>query len=193
MNLIASGGITMYPLILCSIIAVAVIFERCIYWLLLSAGSKAQSLPQSFDQISTLPLDDRKVRKDPIMRVVTAFLLQEKNQSTNLVKIEINSIQESMTRNMKVLDTLISVAPMFGILGTVIGMIISFNMVGGSSNIDPNVAMAGISQAFISTGAGLVISILCLIAHNFFAAKVSNVQVALRKALLQLEDVSDAK
>lgn len=193
MNLIASGGITMYPLILCSIIAIAVIFERCIYWLVLSTRSKVQSLPQSFDQISTLSLDDYKDRKDPIMRVVAAFLMQEENHCNNLVKLEISSIQESMTRFMKILDTLISVAPMLGILGTVIGMIISFNMVGGSSSIDPNVAMTGVAQAFITTGAGLVISIFCLIAHNVFAAKMSNVQVAMRKTLLRLEDVSDAK
>lgn len=77
-----------------------------------------------------------------------------------------------MRRFMGVIDTMITVAPLLGIFGTVLGIITSFEMLGTAGIQDPKAVTAGVAQALITTAAGLAIAILSVFPYNYFNAKV---------------------
>jgi biopolymer transport protein ExbB len=83
---------------------------------------------------------------------------------------------KSMRRGMPILDTVITIAPMLGILGTVTGIISSFDLLGQSGVEDPKAVVAGIAEALITTAAGLGISIAAVFPFNYFNSRIENAQ-----------------
>jgi biopolymer transport protein ExbB len=94
-----------------------------------------------------------------------------------------------MRRYLPVLDTIITAAPLLGILGTVIGIIHSFDMLGTAGIQDPQAVTSGIAQALITTAAGLVIAILTLFPYNYFMTKVEKAGARIEKYATSLEIV----
>ena len=94
-----------------------------------------------------------------------------------------------MRRFMNVLDTMITVAPLLGIFGTVTGIIQSFNVLGTSGIEHPEVVTAGIAQALITTAAGLAIAILTVFPYNYFNSLVEDVAIQIEKYATSLEIV----
>jgi biopolymer transport protein ExbB len=88
------------------------------------------------------------------------------------MQIEAEKEIERTRQGLSILDTIITLAPLLGILGTVTGIIQAFDLLGASGIPDPRVATAGISQALITTAAGLVIAIATLIPFNYFVRRV---------------------
>ena len=82
---------------------------------------------------------------------------------------------EKMKRNLSVLDTIITLAPLLGILGTVSGIIVSFDLLGDAGIEDPKAVTGGIAQALLTTAAGLAIAIVALLPYNAFTRKVEKV------------------
>jgi biopolymer transport protein ExbB len=96
---------------------------------------------------------------------------------------------QRMQRFMPVLDTMITVAPLLGILGTVIGIIDSFQMLGTSTIGDPKLVTGGIAQALITTAAGLGISIVAVIPYNYFNSRINQAMHVMEKYATSLEVV----
>jgi biopolymer transport protein ExbB len=94
-----------------------------------------------------------------------------------------------MRRYISVLDTMITVAPLLGIFGTVIGIISSFEILGVSGIERPQAVTAGIAQALITTAAGLGIAILSVFPYNYFNSRVENAVLAIEKYSTSLEIV----
>jgi len=94
-----------------------------------------------------------------------------------------------MRRFNGVLDTMITVAPLLGIFGTVLGIIISFEMLGTAGIENPQAVTAGIAQALITTAAGLGIAILSVFPYNYFNARVENAALNIEKYATSLEIV----
>ena len=94
-----------------------------------------------------------------------------------------------MRRYMSILDTMITVAPLLGILGTVIGIINSFEMIGTAGIEDPRTVTAGIAQALITTAAGLSIAIIAVFPYNYFNSRVDNAARTIEKYATSLEIV----
>ena len=94
-----------------------------------------------------------------------------------------------MRRFMNVLDTMITVAPLLGIFGTVIGIINSFELLGSSGIEHPQAVTAGIAQALITTAAGLGIAILSVFPYNYFNSRVENAALTIEKYATSLEIV----
>jgi biopolymer transport protein ExbB len=94
-----------------------------------------------------------------------------------------------MGRYMPVLDTMITVAPLLGILGTVLGIITSFKMLGSSGIADPKLVTAGIAQALITTATGLAISIIAVIPYNYFKTRIDRAVHVMEKYATSLEVV----
>jgi biopolymer transport protein ExbB len=90
---------------------------------------------------------------------------------------------------MSVLDTMITVAPLLGIFGTVIGIIISFEILGTTGIENPQAVTAGIAQALITTATGLGIAILSVFPYNYFNSRVENAALAIEKYATSLEIV----
>jgi biopolymer transport protein ExbB len=94
-----------------------------------------------------------------------------------------------MRRYLGVLDTMITVAPLLGIFGTVIGIIMSFELLGAGGIEHPQAVTAGIAQALITTASGLGIAILSVFPYNYFNSRVENAALAIEKYATSLEIV----
>lgn len=88
------------------------------------------------------------------------------------MEAETEMVLQRMNRFMPVLDTMITVAPLLGILGTVLGIISSFKMLGAEGIADPKLVTAGIAQALVTTATGLIISISAVIPYNYFNTRI---------------------
>ena len=180
-DLFKSGGIVMWPLLLISITSLACIFERIAYWkdVIKKNDSKLMITVEKYstissvdftkqNEISSIPLE--KVLLDSL-KIIDRSLLTDKN-SIDLklaLEISIQSIQSEFGRFSNLFSTIITVTPLLGLLGTVLGLINSFSFIKlGESGVNAQEVTGGISEALISTATGLIIAIITLIFSNYF-------------------------
>ena len=180
-DLFKSGGIIMWPLLLISITSLACIFERIAYWkdVIKKNDSKLMITVEKYstissvdftkqNEISSIPLE--KVLLDSL-KIIDRSLLTDKN-SIDLklaLEISIQSIQSEFGKFSNLFSTIITVSPLLGLLGTVLGLINSFSFIKlGESGVNAQEVTGGISEALISTATGLIIAIITLIFSNYF-------------------------
>ena len=183
----------MYPLLGCSILALTVILERSFFWI---REDMRRSQPLVDDvlglcQQSAWDTIRRKVQgsKDYVIRIlVTGILHRDFSMAKAMESAAADEIRR-MQRYMGVLDTMITVAPLLGIFGTVIGIIISFELLGSSGIEHPQAVTAGIAQALITTAAGLGIAILSVFPYNYFNSRVARAALVIEKYATSLEIV----
>ena len=172
-ELVKAGGWLMLPLVLCSIFTIAISIERFIRLkkslvlpavLLMNPNKTAEQVEQQLKQ-------DQNLQRSTLGRVFTAGY-RSKNQTEQYARaqMEVVASQEIgyLEKNINFLGTLSAVAPLLGLLGTVIGIIESFLMIDIGTNSDPVLMMPGISKALITTAAGMFIAIPALFAHRYF-------------------------
>ena len=178
-ELMFKGGFIMWPLLACSIVALAVVFERLLFWLLIGLR-KNQSL---INRIFTLTeegdfdiaIQEGESSKCLVCRILTAGLAHRNYGLAPSLEAAANQEIEKMKRSLSVLDTIITLAPLLGILGTVSGIIISFDLLGEAGIEDPKAVTGGIAQALITTATGLAIAIVALLPYNALTRKVEKV------------------
>ena len=180
-DLFKSGGIVMWPLLLISITSLACIFERIAYWkdVIKKNDSKLMITVEKYstissvdftkqNEISSIPLEN--VLLDSL-KIIDRSLLTDKN-SIDLklaLEISIQSIQSEFGKFSNLFSTIITVSPLLGLLGTVLGLINSFSFIKlGESGVNAQEVTGGISEALISTATGLIIAIITLIFSNYF-------------------------
>lgn len=174
------GGITMWPLLLFSILTVAFIVER---WLALR---RAQINVNDFlSKVRKALLVNRDVRaavkvceefKGPVASVVKAGLLRYGHPKEDIEKsIESAAIFEAgrLERGLMVLSSSANISPMLGFLGTVTGMIKSFATLAQAGLSNPGAVAAGISEALITTATGLFIAIPAQLGYNYFMSRIN--------------------
>jgi biopolymer transport protein ExbB len=169
------GGPVMYPLLLCSIIALAAIIERFLFWM----KERRVSTPQLIQQLLRLTerglFDEAQAEaagtRDPIARILVNGLSHHHFSLEGALDVAVQAELRRMKRSLGILDTLITVAPLLGIFGTVTGILAAFGALEGRIP-DPRIVASGIAQAVITTVAGLGIAIPTVVAYNYFCAKV---------------------
>ena len=180
-DLFKSGGIVMWPLLLISITSLACIFERIAYWkdVIKKNDSKLMITVEKYstissvdfikqNEISSIPLE--KVLLDSL-KIIDRSLLTDKNYIDLKLALEISiqSIQSEFGKFSNLFSTIITVSPLLGLLGTVLGLINSFSFIKlGESGVNAQEVTGGISEALISTATGLIIAIITLIFSNYF-------------------------
>ena len=180
-DLFKSGGIVMWPLLLISITSLACIFERIAYWkdVIKKNDSKLMITVEKYstissvdftkqNEISSIPLE--KVLLDSL-KIIDRSLLNDKNNIDLKLALEISiqSIQSEFGKFSNLFSTIITVSPLLGLLGTVLGLINSFSFIKlGESGVNAQEVTGGISEALISTATGLIIAIITLIFSNYF-------------------------
>jgi biopolymer transport protein ExbB len=191
-EIIHRGAIATYPLIVLSIVSVAVILER--FWSLRNAGAATQ-------MIATSILDSVKQgRKDLALalckqnsesaaaRVFLAMLAQ--NESLDKLSASMNEAMfeesQKMKKNLWILGTVASSAPFIGLLGTVIGIIKAFENMAVVGTGGFTVVAAGISEALVATALGLGVAIIALIFYNYFQVRVGNLSGLVRIQAMKL-------
>jgi biopolymer transport protein ExbB len=187
------GGPVMYPLLACSIIALSVVIERAIFWLRLVI----QSQPSLVDEILDLSrqgdwesIKNKTVHtKDYIIKILVSGILHKEFSMIKAMEAAAADEVKQMRRFMGILDTMITVAPLLGIFGTVLGIISSFEILGSAGIEHPQEVTSGIAQALITTAAGLGIAILSVFPYNYFNSRVENAAVLIEKYATSLEIV----
>ncbi len=172
-ELVKAGGWLMLPLVLCSIFTVAISIERFIRLkksiilpeaILLKVGQSTDTIVQQLKQSATL-------KNSPLGRIFISGY-QSKNHSPEYVRaqMEATASQEIgyLEKNINFLGTLSAVAPLLGLLGTVLGIIESFLVIDLGTNSNPTLMIPGISKALITTAAGMLIAIPALFAYRYF-------------------------
>ena len=187
-EMIVKGGIMMIPLILCSVISVAVITERAIFWLRQRKGIMPAQLIQmaqdgKFDEI----LKQGEANNSYIGRVILSGIWHH-NASPTLA-METSAIQEiaNMKRYLSAMDTIITLAPLLGLLGTIVGMIRSFDIMSIAGIGQPHAVTGGVAEALIATAFGLTVAIVTLVPYNYFLSKVEKAAEEMEQYATRLE------
>ena len=172
-ELVKAGGWLMIPLIICSIFTVAITIERFIRLkrsmvlpndLMMHANASVKNVVQQLKQSPAL-------QQSTLGRVLDAgYASKAQSEQYARAQMEVTASQEIgyLEKNINFLGTLSAVAPLLGLLGTVIGIIEAFLMIDIGTNSDPVLMMPGISKALITTAAGMLIAVPALFAHRYF-------------------------
>ena len=185
MTLFTDGGFMMYPLVLCSLVALGVIFAKV--WTLFVAHRDSQRLLEEIEGLTATgrlgeAIEVAERTRGPVAAILLAGLrrVQErqaggKGSSKDIRKaisttgvIELDFLERGLT----VLATIANVAPMLGFLGTVIGMILAFQAIEIAGQVDPSLVASGIKVALITTATGLAIAIPVNVGYNYFVTRI---------------------
>lgn len=191
------GGPIMYPLLACSIISLTFIIERLIFWW----RENRQCDGELVDRILMLADEgdyealagETRGSKDFVVQMLVCGLVHREYSLENALEMAAEEEVKRMRRNMAPLDTIITLAPLLGILGTVTGIINSFHILGQTTIETPQAVTAGIAEALITTAAGLIIAVPTLIAFNYFNAKTDEAISRMEKYGTSLEIVMNRK
>ena len=193
LELFIEGGIVMYPLLACSVCVLTIIIERTIFWVILNRRHNRQLLQEVLESCQQGNWEQVRKQtigsKDYTIRILVSGIVHRKFSMTKAMEVAAIHEIERMRRGMGVLDTMITVAPLLGILGTVVGIIASFDMLATNGIADPQAVTGGIAQALITTAAGLSIAISAVIPFNYFNVKVEQAVQSMEQYATSLEIV----
>jgi len=190
-----SGGPVMWPLLGCSIITLTVVLERIFFWIGLQRN---RNRPLMDEVLEIARIGDWETIKnktagcrDHVIRMLVVGILHREFSLSKAMEAEAEVTLKRMRKYMTVLDTMITVAPLLGIFGTVLGIITSFQLLGASGIEDPKAVTAGIAQALITTATGLGIAILAVFPYNYFNTRIEAAAHVMEKYATSLEIVTD--
>ncbi|MFH2002673.1 MAG: MotA/TolQ/ExbB proton channel family protein [Planctomycetota bacterium] len=185
------GGPIMYPLLLCSLVSLTVIIERFIFHLRRKARADRSGLMVVLELVRKGDTNEAMVRAkssgNDLLNAVGQSLENHGSGGEQILEMHFAEENRCMSRFMMVLDTIITLAPMLGILGTVLGIIDSFDLLGTQGARDPMAVTGGIARALITTAAGLGIAILTLIPYNYYRSKIESQLNAIEEVATFLE------
>ena len=193
-ELVIAGGWLMLPIIVCSIIAFAIIAER-LWTLRIKRVIPRTLVAQVWEWANEHKLDVERMQKlragSPLGRVLAAGLMN-RNASREIMKEAIEDtgrhVVHELERYINTLGTIASISPLLGLLGTVIGMIKVFSAIMISGVGDANVLAGGISQALITTAAGLTVAIPSYFFYRFFRGMVAEYVISMEEKAISLID-----
>lgn len=192
LELVEAGGWLMVPILLCSVISMAIIVER--FWTLQRKRITPPNLVvQVWQWAKSGNLTDERLRalrkSSPLGRILAAGLVN-RDSSRELMKESIEDVGRhvvhDLDRYLNTLGTIASITPLLGLLGTVIGMIKVFAVITTQGVGDPGVLAGGISEALITTAAGLTVAIPTLMFHRYFRGHVDELVVTMEQEALKM-------
>jgi len=180
----------MWPILITSFIAVSVIIERSIWWILESRKRDGDKLDQIYSALETGDIKSASAyarnSRDPLLRVIWHGLNHYHASLQGALQVAAGIELERAGRFLVVLDTIVTLAPLLGLLGTVTGLIRAFFRL-GDVELSEQAIGGGIAEALIATASGLVIAVVALIALNYFSAKLAKFQFELQTAATNTE------
>jgi biopolymer transport protein ExbB len=189
-HIFIKGGPIMWPMLLASVIALAVVIERVLFLVIDQSRRSPKTVMRFFTEVSKGNVDGAieisKQSKDAVVTTM-GFALEHRDQSLAhaLAYAETRAVKR-YRRGIAVLDTVITLAPLLGLLGTVTGMMGSFAVIGGDLS-SPGAITGGIAEALIATAFGLIIAIVCLIPFNYLNNRIEGIETELLAAGEQLK------
>jgi len=181
----------MWPLLACSFLALVVILERTMFWLG-AFWQRSRDLPGEVLGLAARGQWERirqrtEGSRNYVIRVLISGILHRNFTWARPWRPKPSSRSGRCGRFMGVLDTMITVSPLLGIFGTVLGIITSFKVLGMSGLQDPRAVTGGIAQALITTAAGLGIAIISVFPYNYFNSRIDHACHEMEKYATGLE------
>ncbi|MBE3582979.1 MAG: MotA/TolQ/ExbB proton channel family protein [Limnochordaceae bacterium] len=179
LDVFAKGGPTMYALLLCSVVALAITIERL--WFFWKVHQPADEL---MDDVRQTLAEGKMVEAMQLARdsdSPTGALLaaaiercdEGRQAMEDSLEREAGEQLARLERGLPILDVIVTIAPFLGLLGTVLGIIRAFNVMGSLQGVDsPTRLSVGIAEALITTAAGLIVAIPTLVAHRYLSSRV---------------------
>jgi biopolymer transport protein ExbB len=190
------GGPVMWPILIVSIIALTVVIERCFWW----GGRWFRRDPKRIEKVFTAIENGDTAEasrlsrgsRDPVLRMMWNGLNHQHASLQGALQVAAGIEIKRAGRFLVVMDTLVTLAPLLGLLGTITGLIRSFSFL-GNEELAVQAVTGGIAEALIATACGLGIAIFALIPFNFFTSRVSNLEFELQTAATNLEVMLEAQ
>jgi biopolymer transport protein ExbB len=184
-HIFIKGGPIMWPILAASILAFAVVIERVLFLLTEKRRRDRKALNRMFGEIEKGNLDGAlavsRQTKDCIAGTIGYALEHREHSLQDALDYAQSRTLKKFRRGIAVLDTVITLAPLLGLLGTVTGMMGSFAVIGGDLS-SPGAITGGIAEALIATAAGLGIAITCLLPFNYLNAKIEEIEAEIASA-----------
>jgi biopolymer transport protein ExbB len=190
------GGPIMWPILVVSLTALAVVLERIFWWL----GRWMRRDPKRIEKVFTaIEVGDvaeasrlSRDSRDPVLRMIWNGLNHQHASLQGALQVAAGIEIKRAGRFLVVMDTLVTLAPLLGLLGTITGLMKSFSFL-GNEELAVQAVTGGIAEALIATACGLGIAIFALVPFNFFTSRVSNLEFELQTAATNLEVMLEAQ
>ena len=199
LEIVIAGGWVMVPIILCSVVAAAIILER-LWTLQPRRVVPAELSRQVWEWVSGNQLNHQHLQElrasSPLGQILAASLASRQQDRATLKEIVEDTgrhVVHDLERYLNTLGTIAAVSPLLGLLGTVTGMIRTFSALMSGGTGDPASLAGGISEALITTEAGLMVAIPALIAYRYLRGRVDALVVQMEKEAIALVDALQRK
>lgn len=194
-ELIKAGGWLMLPIVLASMLAVAIILERA-WTLRTSRVAPPDLLARVWQWIRNNELDAGKLKQlradSPLGEVLAAGLLNSKH-GRDIMKESIEEtgshVVHDLEKYLSLLGTIAVISPLLGLLGTVVGIIEAFMAVTANGLNDPTMLAGGISKALITTAGGMVVAIPAMVMHRWLTRHIQGLTVEMEQQAIKLVDI----
>jgi biopolymer transport protein ExbB len=187
-SILIRGGFVMIPLLTASVVAMTVILERLVFWRRLRVRRGETSILALVSE-GDLPqaMQVASASHHPVARVLAAGIAAKHLSPSSAMQAAAQAEVSQGRRYLPILDTIITLAPLLGLLGTITGMISAFGIVSEAGLGQPHAITGGIAEALIATATGLLIAIMTLIPYNYLRSKVERLTDVLEEQSTRLE------
>jgi biopolymer transport protein ExbB len=193
LHIVDAGGMTMYPLIALAIVSLIVIFQKT-YFFYAIRNPQPRKISEMIQRCATTERSNLTTeclnQKSPVSRCFAAVLQSKKSSETEIKSVAeevFGLFQISMDRYLGILDTTTTISPLLGLLGTIVGMIGSFQAMsiarahGASDEV-----LNGVAEALYATATGICIAVVSFIAYNFFTQRIRTMTLETEQAVTAL-------
>ena len=181
----------MWPILVTSVLALTVVIERVIFILLETFRRQPRAVGEMLAAVERQDFDQAilvgQTSRDYVARVITCGLLHRDKSVSKAILRAANLELARFNRGISILDTVITLAPLLGLLGTVTGMIRSFGLLGAGELGAPAAISGGIAEALIATAFGLAVAIIALIPFNYLNSRLEEARLQIQDAASHLE------
>ncbi len=178
------GGWVMWPILATFFLAVCVVLDRAVWWLRLKSTLRPHLQNQAREALGTgdFPKAWQLTQNtpDPYLRNLADGITHANTSMLAAMQLDATHLIEKSEARMWVISTMITLAPLLGLFGTVVGIMGSFSFVGDEQLAATKVS-GGIAEALIATASGIAIAILCLLPYNFYRKRVSVLRGSLER------------
>jgi len=192
-DIINKGGVFMYPIIVCSVISLAVILERffnCRKNLImpfdLYLNIKNLFINNEIEAAKNILNNNKTIFANLINFV---FMFKDRETTKNIIDENGKRQLQKSSFSLQVLSTIASIAPLLGLLGTVTGMIKVFSVLSIEGATNPENLALGISEALFTTVAGLIVAIISFVFYKYFQARLNSIFLNLEEKTYELMDI----
>lgn len=190
LSIFLKGGPIMVPILIVSLLVMATVIERVIFLIRYQRDRSPQTVREIFASVEHGRPDEAirvgEKSSDSVASVVTAALRERDTSYTSALLSASSRELKKFNRGLPLLDTAITIAPLLGLLGTVMGMIRSFGLIAGELDA-PAAITGGIAEALIATAFGLLVAIMALLPFNYLNARMEEARAEMEEAGNRLE------